>query len=85
MERIFSTRMDDSVYHKITDLSRRMHTSKKSVVAQAIECLCESVDGSGVAGILERTCGAWHRSEPAGATVEKARAALRRSMERNRR
>ena len=84
MERIFSIRLDDAVCHKISNLSRRMHTSKKSVVTKAIECLCESVEGSGAAGVFEQTCGAWQRRESPETTVEKARAALRNSMKRKR-
>ena len=84
MDKIFSTRADESVIHRISSLARRLRTSKKRVIEDAVETYVARIEREQKSDVFKVTSGAWHRKEPARRTVEKSRAAFRRSMERRR-
>ena len=85
MDKIFSTRVDEAVIHRIGSLARRLRTSKKRVIEKAVETYAAQVEREQKSDVFEETCGAWHRKETPQQTVERARAAFRRSMERHQR
>ena len=84
MDKVFSTRLDESVAERIGGLARRLRTSKKRVVEEAVTLLEASL-GESATAFLDDSFGAWRREESAGETVDKARAAFRESFERHRR
>ena len=85
MDRIFSTRVDESVAERIAGLARQLHVSKKNVIEQAVAAFADKVESEAQRDVLDQTFGVWHRREAAGETVRRARAAFRQSMERRRR
>ncbi len=85
MDKILSTRVDESVVERIAGLARQLHVSKKSLIEQAVTVLAEKIESEGESDVLDQTFGAWRRREPARETVRRARAAFRQSLERRRR
>jgi predicted DNA-binding protein len=83
MDKVFSARMDPEIFERIANLARRLHKTKKQILAEAI------LEYENTAGrllsldILEHTFGAWKRSESVRKTVAKARKAFRDSMLRH--
>jgi predicted transcriptional regulator len=84
MDKIFSTRVDESVIHRIGSLARRLRTSKKRVIEDAVETYAARIEREQKSDVFEETSGAWRRKETARRTVEEARAAFRQAMERRR-
>ena len=84
MDRVLSSRVDESVVDRLAYLSRHLRVSKKKVLESAISRFADAVEAEEKVDIFDRTFGAWHREESAGDTVNKARAAFRDSMERHR-
>ena len=85
MDRILSARIDESAVSQIGRLARRLRTSKKAVIEQAIEMYAAHVDQAQHFDVFEQTCGAWSREESAAQIVETTRQAFLDSMHRNRR
>ena len=85
MDRIFSARIDDAVYQKITDLSIKMHTTKKDVIEKAICLLGQIYEQEKETNAFDETCGIWERDETPEETVAQVRNLFRESMMRNRR
>jgi hypothetical protein len=83
MDRILSARIDDAVYRKITDLSAKMHASKKSVIENAISLLDRNFVEEEGRNIFDETCGIWKRDESAKETLSNIRAQFNDSMKRN--
>ena len=83
MDKILSTRVDESVVNRIGSLARRLRTSKKKIIESAIEMYAAQVDKEQDFDVFEHTCGAWHREESARQTVIKARKVFQRSMQRH--
>jgi predicted transcriptional regulator len=84
MDKVFSTRLDESVADRIGGLARRLKTSKKRVIEEAV-ALLEASLGKGVStAFLDESFGAWRREESADETVETARETFRQSFERHR-
>jgi predicted transcriptional regulator len=82
MDRVLSTRLDETVVDQLTRLARHLHVSKKNVLERAISLFADSV-AADKTDVLDRTFGAWNRPESAEHTVRRARAAFRQSMERH--
>ena len=61
MDKILSTRLDESVVRRINSLAQRLHTSKKKVIETAIEAYASKIDKEQEKDIFRETCGAWHR------------------------
>ena len=83
MDKILSARVDEAVIWRINFLARRLGTTKKAIIEQAIRSYAEQVEAEHQLDVLEHTCGAWQRIEPPRETVDAARRAFRRSMERH--
>jgi len=58
MDKIFSARIDESVTNHISSLARRLRTSKKKVIENAIESYAAQVDKEQDFDVFEHTCGA---------------------------
>ena len=85
MDKVFSARVDEAVIQRITSLARRLQTSKKNIVEQAVMTYAAAVDREQGSDVFDQTFGAWDRDESPAETVEKARETFRKSMERHRR
>jgi predicted DNA-binding protein len=83
MDKILSTRVDESVVNRIGSLARRLHTSKKKIIETAIERYATQVDEEQDFDVFEHTCGVWHRQESPRQTVVKVRKAFLRSFQRH--
>ena len=83
MDKILSTRVDESVVNRIGSLARRLRTSKKKIIETAIERYATQVDGEQNFDVFEHTCGAWGRPEAARETVAKVRKTFQRSIQRH--
>ena len=83
MDKILSTRVDESVADRIGSLARRLRTSKKKVIETAIEIYATQVDEEQNFDVFEHTCGAWRREESAREAIVKARKAFQQSIQRH--
>jgi predicted transcriptional regulator len=84
-DKILSARVDESVIQRISSLARRLNTSKKHVIENAVRDYARKIDQEENFDVFEQTSGAWRRKESASRIVEEARKAFRSSMERRRR
>jgi hypothetical protein len=83
MDKILSARIEESVVSRINSLARRLHTSKKKVIENAIEVYASKIDKEQGIDVFRETCGAWPREESPAQTVDMARKAFRNSIERH--
>ncbi len=83
MDKIFSTRIDESVVKRIELIARELGKSKKAVVEGAIQMFAEKVEKQKNIDPLECTWGAWKRKEKPGPTVKKTRETFQKSMLRH--
>lgn len=84
MDRVLSTRLDETIVDQLTRLARHLHVSKKHVLEKAISLFADTIEAEEKMDILDRTFGTWQRQESAAQTVRHARTAFRQSMERHR-
>ena len=83
MDKIFSTRIDEAIIQRISNLARHMKTSKKQVIEQAIHLLSERIDKDKNTDIFMQTFGIWKRKESANQIVKKVRTKFDKSMRRH--
>ncbi|MFQ5480856.1 MAG: ribbon-helix-helix protein, CopG family [Thermodesulfobacteriota bacterium] len=84
MDKVLSARVDERVLHQINMLAKELHTSKKSVIEEAILTYVKKIEAEKGMDVLDLTSGVWKRDESAEETSRKARAAFTKSMERHR-
>lgn len=84
MDRVFSARVDETIIQRIGSLARRLRTSQKRIIEDAVLNYADKLDLEEKFDAFEQTCGAWHRKEPAEQVVKEARKEFRKSMERYR-
>lgn len=85
MDKVFSARVDEKTVKKIDTLAHKMHSSKKKVIEEAIECYANQVAKNLDSDIIAESSGAWSRGETPAATVKKAKKAFSDSMKHNQR
>jgi predicted transcriptional regulator len=85
MDKIMSTRMDEAVIQRIGMLAKKLRTSKKAVLENAIRHYAEKMEAEFDMDILENTCGSWCRDESAADMVHSIKEAMRKSQERHKR
>jgi predicted transcriptional regulator len=83
MDKILSARVHESVIQRIGSLARRLHTSKKRIIENAVQNYADQIDREDGFDVFEQTCGAWRRKELAGRIAGEARKTFRKSMERH--
>jgi len=83
MDKIFSTRMDESVINTVDMLAHRLKTSKKNIIEMAVQMYEKSVKEKKKIDVFAQTWGAWKRNETATQIVDKAKATFRQSMKRH--
>ncbi len=85
MDKIMSTRIDESVIQSIGMLAKKLGTSKKAVLENAVQCYAEKIASLKDVDILAQTLGSWQRDETANDTVLNIQATMRKSQERYKR
>jgi len=83
LDKILSARVHESIIQRIGSLARRLHTSKKRIIENAVQNYAEQIDREEQFDVFEQTCGAWGRKESARSIVKEAREKFRKSMERH--
>jgi len=83
MDKILSTRLDESVVHRITSLARKLNTSKKHVIESAIRMFAAKVEDEFETDVFKQTFASWKREESAEQIISKARKEFNRSMQRH--
>lgn len=84
MDKVLSSRVDESVVRCIGMLAHQLNTSKKKVIETAVMMYAEQIAAEQNLDVLDRTFGAWKRDESATATASASRKAFRDGMARNR-
>ena len=82
MDKIISTRLDESVVYLINKMAHRLHVSKKSLLENAVREFVSHVDKTDSVDVFEETCGLWCRKESSQDTTKKIRGAFEKSMKR---
>ena len=85
MDKIVSTRMDEAVIQHIGMLARKLGTSKKAVMENAVRHYAEKIETELGLDIFLHTFGTWQRDESTGETVKLIKDAMRKSQERYKR
>jgi predicted DNA-binding protein len=85
MDKIMSTRMDEAVIQHIGILAKKLGTSKKAILENAVRQYAEKIEAELKFDILAHTLGSWQRDEPPTETVRSVKDAMRQSQERYRR
>lgn len=85
MDKVFSARVDEAIIRQIGLLARELKTTKKAIIESAVRLYSEQSGLKKKIDIFETTCGSWNRSESPDETVNQARSAFRKSMERHHR
>ena len=85
MDKIMSTRMDDSVIRQIGMLAKKLGTSKKAILENAVRAYAEKIEAEQGFDVLSDTFGSWQRDKSAAETVQSIKDAMRKSQERYKR
>lgn len=85
MDKIMSTRMDEAVIRYIGMLAKRLGTSKKAVLENAVRYYAEKIESEQGFDVLTQTFGSWQRDESAAETVRTIKETMRKSQERYKR
>ena len=85
MDKIMSTRMDEAVIRHIGMLAKRLGTSKKAVLENAIRYYVEKIEAEHGFDVLTHTFGTWKREKSAAETVQTIKDTMRKSQERHKR
>ncbi len=83
VDKILSTRVDDSIIQKLNMMTDVLSTTKKAVVEKAILTLMKQVELEKNLDILDITFGAWQRKESVDETVQHGRKHFQKSMVRH--
>ncbi len=85
MDKIMSTRIDEAVIRHIDLLAKRLGTSKKAVLENAVRYYAEKIEAEQGFDVLTHTFGSWQRNETASETVQVIKDTMRKSQERHKR
>ena len=85
MDKIMSTRIDEAVIRHIDMLAKRLGTSKKAVLENAVRYYVEKVEAEQGFDVLTHTFGSWQRNKSAAETVLTIKQTMRKSQERYKR
>ncbi len=85
MDKIMSTRMDESVIRQIGMLAKKLGTSKKAILENAVRTYVEKIEAEQGFDVLSDTFGSWQRDKSAAETVQSIKDVMRKSQERYKR
>ena len=81
MDKIMSTRIDEAVIRHIDMLAKKLGTSKKAVLENAVRYYAEKIEAEQGFDVLTHTFGRWQRDESAAETVQAVKDTMRGSQE----
>jgi predicted transcriptional regulator len=82
MDKIMSARMDEAVIRHLDMLAKKLGTSKKAVLENAVRYYAEKIRAEQGLDIFDDTFGSWQRDASAAETVRTIKDAMRKSQER---
>jgi hypothetical protein len=82
VDKILSTRIDESIIHQLNMMTDVLGTTKKAVIEKAISALVKQVEHEKNIDVLDITFGAWQRQESVDETIRHGRENFRKSMVR---
>lgn len=85
MDKIMSTRLEEAVIQHVGMLAKKLGTSKKAVLENAVRCYAEKIEAEQGEDVLSYTSGAWQREESAAQTVGHIKDTMRKSQQRHKR
>ena len=85
MDKIMSARMDEAVIRYISMLAKKLGTSKKAVLEDAVRLYVEKIEAEQGFDVLTYTFGSWQRDKSAAETMRTIKDTMRRSQERYKR
>ena len=85
MDKIMSTRIDEAVIRHIGMLAKRLGTSKKAILENAVRYYAEKIETEQGFDVLTHTLGCWQRDKSAAETVQTIKDTMRKSQERYKR
>ena len=85
MDKIMSTRIDEAVIRHIGMLAKRLGTSKKAILENAVRYYAEKIEAEQGFDVLTHTFGSWQRDKSAAETVRTIKETMRKSQERYKR
>ncbi|MCD4717605.1 MAG: hypothetical protein K8R45_12815 [Desulfobacterales bacterium] len=85
MDKIMSTRMEEAVIQHIGMLAKKLGTSKKAVLENAVRYYAEKIEAEQGLDLLSHTFGSWQRDESTAETVKLIKNDMRKSQERYKR
>lgn len=85
MDKVMSTRMDEAVIRHIGMLAKKLGTSKKSVLENAVRYYVDKIEAEQNFDVLSHTFGSWQGDKSAADTVKNIKETMRKSQERYKR
>ncbi len=82
MDKIVSTRLDESVVYLINEIAHKLHMSKKRLLENAVREFVSHVDKTDSVDVFRETCGLWRRKESSQDITKKIRGAFEKSVKR---
>lgn len=83
MQKVMSTRIDESVLALIDKIAREKKLSKKTIIEEAIKDFWEKTHNEKEIDLFQSSFGAWKRDESVDETVHRSRKAFNQSMHRH--
>lgn len=83
MDKILSARLDEAVVERIGFLAKKLNTTKKAVIENAVNAYSKEIDLIDKIDLLDHTLGAWERKEASDAIRKKVKKEFKKSMERH--
>lgn len=83
MDKILSTRLDEAIIQRISNLAKQLNTSKKHVIEKSILLFASKIESEKNTDIMKQTFGSWDRKESAEQIVQKVREQFKASMRRH--
>lgn len=85
MDKVFSTRLDETVVNELSRVSKRLGITKKQFLEEAIRQQVSRMAEGEILDVWAETCGVWKRRESPRTTIRKARRAFEASAARHHR
>jgi hypothetical protein len=83
MDKVFSTRLDETVVNELSRVSKRLGITKKQFLEEAIRQQVSRMAEGEILDVWTETCGVWKRRESPHTTIRKARRAFEASVARH--
>ena len=83
MDKVISTRLNESIVYQIDALANQLNTSKKNIIEQAVSELADRVNLQRGIDVFNETCGAWKRDESPNSIRKEIKKQFQDSIERH--